>query len=309
LVISRLGSSDKVTIQNWLANPYAQLSEIVFGDGSHIATQAAASLAAAEGRYAALFPSFNPTTASTSPWSLQFYQAIAAGGAIAGLGQDFYGSAQGQTDLYAVGPTGQLATWTVSGSNVGSQNVALANSSGATSIVDPSGTVVGAGEDFFGAGQRDVFFRNASGQLTVMQISGVGVVGQAQPFFNGTQGYWIDPAATVVGAGEDFFGLGQRDVFERSAAGQLSTWQFSAAGVIDGNIPLTNGNGRYRDDRCWSRRGLLPPGPTRRIRASDDWPVGGLAVLKQRRDRRQHPADQRRRGRDDRYCDAGRGGR
>jgi subtilisin-like proprotein convertase family protein len=244
LVISRLGSTDTVTIQNWFANSYADLSEIAFGDGSHVSSQQANAVAVADGEYAALFPGFNPLTATTLPWSLELFQTVEAGSSIAGLAPDYYGSAQGQADLYVIGPAGQTGTWTVSGLNVGGQNVEISNVTDAQSIVDPAATIVGAGEDFLATDQRDVFARYNSGQLYVLLTNTSGSVTKDEGFtFSNGSAFAIASSTTVVGTGTNFWGYGGDAVITRYGSGQLAVTDFNTAGVAIYGVLLTFSGG------------------------------------------------------------------
>ena len=240
LVISRLGSSESVTIQDWFANPYSQVSEIVFGDGAHVTAQQATALAIAAGAYAALFPTFNASTAISLPWSQQFFQMVASGGAIAGLGADYYGSAQGEQDIYVIGSAGQLVPWVTSGLNVGGENLPLANASGAQTITDPAGIIVGAGGDMFASNQHDLFLRYADGQLHVLLVSPSGQVTDDEGLTLNGSALTLLPTTKVEGVGWNFLGLAGYDVFLRSPNnGQLYEWEVNGSGALVGGVVFT----------------------------------------------------------------------
>jgi len=238
LVIRRIGSTDQVTVDGWFVNAYSQVSEIVFGDGSHLSATAVSGLVAADQTYATLFSTFSPATATSVPWSQQFFQTIASGSSIGGLASDYYSSAQGQPDLYVIGPTGELTTWIVSNLNIGSQNIGFSNASGAISIIGPASAIVGAGEDYFGDDERDIFVRDAAtGQLQILAATTSGLVSQAMNFTY-TDPTTGQPAAvninaqtTVVGGGEDFWGIDGQTVFARQNS-QLVAWEFNSSGNL-----------------------------------------------------------------------------
>jgi hypothetical protein len=164
---------------------------------------------------------------------------------VVGAGEDFFHL--GQRDVFVRQTTGQLAVWQFSSSGAIDGNIPL-TSGGAAATIDTATLVAGAGEDFFGTGQSDVFLRTAAGQLTVWQVSSSGVVQSTEALTNAGSILWFDSGTTVVGAGEDFLRLTQRDIFLRQSNGQLVIWQLSSSGAINGNIPLTSGGANVTID-------------------------------------------------------------
>ncbi|HUK08248.1 MAG TPA: S8 family serine peptidase [Stellaceae bacterium] len=172
---------------------------------------------------------FNPSTGIEQA-ALSFTNwADSAGTTVIGAGEDYLRG--GQRDVFQRLSSGQLEMGQFNSS--GAADYALFFTNWA---VDPTTTVIGAGEDFLGSGEQDVFFHLSDGQLELGEFNSSGVADYALFFTN----WAIDSETTVIGAGEDYLGSGERDVFQRLGTGQLEMGQFNGSGVADYALFFTN---------------------------------------------------------------------
>jgi len=103
---------------------------------------------------------------------------------------------------------------------------------GQTTPTATSGTLVGSGTNFLGAGGTDTFLRSPFGHLGVFETSQTGAIVASQWLSNGSGEIAIDGATTIVGTGRNFGGTGGNDIFVRTANDQLNIWEFNQAGLI-----------------------------------------------------------------------------
>ena len=79
-------------------------------------------------------------------------------------------------------------------------------------IVDATTTVVGAGQDYYGNGGHTLFLRENGGLTVINEFDNTGSFTSGQALtYNGAR-LSIDGTAAVVGAGQDFFGIGERTI-------------------------------------------------------------------------------------------------
>ncbi|SEC39994.1 protein of unknown function [Rhizobiales bacterium GAS191] len=158
---------------------------------------------------------------------------------VIGGGQDFFGLGFGQHTAFLRTGNGQLQAWEFNGLNQATGAAGFTNV-GAAFTVDSATTIVGGGQDYFGlgAGERTVFMRAGNGQLEAWEFNRLNQATGAAAFSGA-----IDTATTVVGAGEDVLGSGQRDIFARDGSGQLFLWQFNASHQLTGYAALKDANG------------------------------------------------------------------
>ena len=162
---------------------------------------------------------------------------------VVGGGGDFFGLRAGDTAFLRSG-SGQLVAWEFNGSGQLTDG-AFFTINGAPVEIDTATTMVGGGGDFFGLGAGDTaFLRSGSGQLVAWEFNGSGQLTDGAFFTINGAPVEIDTATTMVGGGEDFFGLGGGDhtAFLRSGSGQLVAWEFNGSGQLtDGAFFTING--------------------------------------------------------------------
>ena len=103
---------------------------------------------------------------------------------------------------------------------------------GVALTVDATTTVVGAGQDYYGNGGHTLFLRENGGLTVINEFDGNGSFTAGQALTNQGARLFIDGTTAVVGAGQDFFGIGERTVFLRDG-GALIAWAFDASGVLN----------------------------------------------------------------------------
>jgi len=200
LLINGFGSSDQIDMRGWFGNVTSQLQAVTFDDGTLFTNSEIATLIADD-------LSFVPNGTFNS-----------AGTTLAGSGRDFLGT--GQTDQFIRTSTGELAIFQFNSSNQLTARLWL-NSNGGPYAIDGSTTVAGVGANFFGDAQRNLFLRESNGQIGVLEINTSGeVFGTAELVVPPSSGgaskpFTIDTGTTVVGAGQNFFGQGEREIFLR----------------------------------------------------------------------------------------------
>jgi len=172
---------------------------------------------------------FNPSTGQQQMGQVLTNWAASAGTAVVGAGEDYLRT--GERDVFFGLGTGQLEMGEFNSS--GQADYALTFSNWA---VAPTTTVIGAGEDYLGSGERDVFFRFGTGQLVMGEFNSSGQADYALFFTN----WAVAPTTTVIGAGEDYLGSGERDVFFRFSTGQLVMGEFNSSGQADYALSFTN---------------------------------------------------------------------
>ena len=143
---------------------------------------------------------------------------------------------QGSTeqDSFLRTGTGALRLAGADANGTAVSSLALTQQGGATFTVDAGTTVVGAGSTFqspSGAGHT-VFLRGSSGTLTVDQFDAAGVLAASQVLTAQGSPVYIDTITSVAGAGQNYFGAGERTLFLHDGDG-LVAWGFDAAGAID----------------------------------------------------------------------------
>ena len=111
--------------------------------------------------------------------------------------------------------------------------------SGQTTPIAASGTAVGSGTNFLGAGGVDTFIRSPFGHLGVFETSVAGAIVASQWLVNGSGEIAIDTATRIVGTGGNFGGTGGNDIFVRTANGQLNVWEFDQTGLNTYSAALT----------------------------------------------------------------------
>lgn len=115
---------------------------------------------------------------------------------------------------------------------------------GAPFVTGSGTTVVGGGEDYFGlgAGQHTIFLGASNGQLQAWEFNGLNQASGAAGFTNAGAAFAINSGTTVIGGGQDYFGLGagEHAVFLRTSTGQLQAWEFNSLNQATGAAAFTN---------------------------------------------------------------------
>jgi subtilisin-like proprotein convertase family protein len=101
LAIAVLDTTSTVTVSNWFAGTatnYAQLGTVSWAGGSQLNIAAISQLTSLDAAYQSAHPSFNPQTATVSPFNVA--------GTVVGLGTDFLGA--GGTDFFVIDSSGNF---------------------------------------------------------------------------------------------------------------------------------------------------------------------------------------------------------
>jgi hypothetical protein len=186
----------------------------------------------------------NNTDGDVAIWEMNGATAIGGGTLTPNPGQDFLEPGpswkavgtcdfnhDGYSDILFQNTSGQVAIWEINGSNligggtgvIGGGTVGLDPGSGWKAI--GSGNFTGAA----GAGNSDILFQNAAGQVAIWEMNGANVIG------GGTVGLDPGPGWKAIGTG-DFTGAGDSDILFQNAAGQVAIWQMDGTNVIGGGI-------------------------------------------------------------------------
>src|SRR5262249_5130112 len=108
-------------------------------------------------------------------------------------------------------------------------------------------SVAGIG-DFNGDGNRDVLWRNSSGEITLWKMNGTAISGSAD-LASGGAVVRPDASWSVAGIG-DFNGDGNSDVLWRNSSGALAEWLMNGS-TISGSGAITSGGVPVAPDATW----------------------------------------------------------
>jgi hypothetical protein len=140
---------------------------------------------------------------------------------VIGAGTNFAG--KGGYNLFIREAAGQVTAWEFDSNGHGLYGKTLDSAY----VLSTNVTIIGAGANFSGNGGRNVFIREAAGQVTVWEFdsTGHGIFGQTLD-----SGFTLGTNVSVIGGGMNFNSSGGHDVFIREAGGQVTVWEFNAAG-------------------------------------------------------------------------------
>jgi hypothetical protein len=161
---------------------------------------------------------------------------------VAGAG-DFDGN--GKADLLWRNAGGELVSWLMNGSAIGSS--ADVSSGGSAVRPDASWSVAGVG-DFNGDGKTDLLWRNTSGEVAGWLMDGASITKSGDLAANGSA-VRPDASWSVAGIG-DFNGDGRADLLWRSASGALSEWQMNGTAIAASGF-LTSQGSVVAPDASW----------------------------------------------------------
>ena len=151
-------------------------------------------------------------------------QGVAAGTTVVGGGEDFFGIGGHAAFLRGANGALRVDEFQPGGALLGGQAL---TTNGAPVTIDATTAVIGGGQDFFRNGDRTVFVRD-NGALVAWGFDSHGALNAAQTLI--PQG--LGTASAVVGAGEDYFGIGGRAVFLAGVGGALTVDEFDGSGTL-----------------------------------------------------------------------------
>jgi subtilisin-like proprotein convertase family protein len=145
-------------------------------------------------------------------------------------------------DVFARTASGQVVAWDVNGSGAVTYGLNLTYQ-GAPLTIDLGTTVLGTGANFGGGDGHDVFYRLGTGQLGFWEIDSTGAIVAASPLtYQDRTPFTVDLSTTVIGTGVNLAGTGGRDVFVRTASGQVVAWEINGIGAVTYALNLTYQN-------------------------------------------------------------------
>jgi ELWxxDGT repeat protein len=161
---------------------------------------------------------------------------------VAGTG-DFNGD--GNADILWRNSSGEVSIWLMNGSTITSG--ADVTSNGTTVRPDASWSVAGIG-DFNGDGNRDILWRDTSGEVAIWTMNGTAITGGGD-LTSGGASVRPDASWSVAGIG-DFNGDGNSDIVWRNSNGSLALWLINGNTVTSGG-PITSGGSAVAPDASW----------------------------------------------------------
>jgi hypothetical protein len=161
---------------------------------------------------------------------------IDTGTAVIGTGTDFSGT--GNRDVFLRASTGQVIAWEFNGSGQLIAGGPL-TFDGSSWDIDTGTMVVGTGVNLWGNGGSDVFYRLSTGQVAAWEFNSSDEFVAGTPLTVNGSAWDIDTATTVIGTGVGLWEPGGRDVFYRTATGQVVAWEFNGSGQFIAGAPLS----------------------------------------------------------------------
>jgi len=148
---------------------------------------------------------------------------------VIGTAVNFLGD--GYRDIFLRELSGQIVV--VSEAPGGTLGVAvfLTNNNGSPAIVDGSTAVIGTAVNFLGDGYRDIFLREASGQVAVVSAAPGGTLGVAVFLTDGGAPFGIAASSSIVSTGTDAVTNRQEFVLQLFN-GQTQIYDYSGEGVV-----------------------------------------------------------------------------
>jgi serralysin len=155
-------------------------------------------------------------------------------------------SGDGAADVLWRNSSGELTEWAMNGPAITASSDLTCN--GSVVRPDASWSVAGIG-DFNGDGNKDILWRNTSGELVDWTMTGSIISASSDITFNGKVLPPPDASWSVAGIG-DFNGDGKADILWRSSSGQLGVWDMNGS-VLNASSALTFQNAPITPDASW----------------------------------------------------------
>jgi hypothetical protein len=159
--------------------------------------------------------------------------------AVVGAGTNFSGN--GGHNVFIREPGGQVTVWEFDNNGHGIYGQTL----DPTFTITAPETIAGAGQNIFNAGGRDLFVREANGQIVIKEFNAAAqmTVDPALVNANNTP-FVIDPGSLIVGTAAGFKIANSPDFLVQKATGELLVDEFNAAsGVVTSSTPLVTAAG------------------------------------------------------------------
>src|SRR5579883_1858318 len=235
LAVNFFGSGSSIAVQGWFlnnANNFNQLQTFTLGDGAQFSNGSLARL-------------ISDDAATISGGSF-----TGAGTTSLGQQRDFFGT--GQTDQFVrLTANGQLGIFQFNSNNQLTRR-AWATSGGNPLVFDAATTAIGVGADFFDDGQRNLLLRQGNGQVAVYEINDSGQAAGVAVLVNAGASFTPDAGTSVIGLTDDFFGVGEKDMFARGSDGVVSVYEinnlFNGTSQVAGVGRLINGGANFTPD-------------------------------------------------------------